>query len=232
MSRPIVFSISRLMGHQVVNAAGERLGHIDDVVIDDNSGRIMYAVLSHGGFLNMGETLTPVPWQSLQLDSVRRILTLNMDRQTLRNAPHIDRKNWPDMTDWDWQLRVSSYFDFNPADEPASRPEFQQQFQHRRPRPVARIVPDERAEEFIDDSEPSMNVTGFDDARLESEIETELQAIPDLVSDGIRVEVLNGIAVLQGNVASPSDSHIAAKTARHVRGVRDVINKLRISKVA
>jgi uncharacterized protein YrrD len=34
---------------------GERLGVINDVMLDKRSGRIAYAVLSFGGFLGLGE---------------------------------------------------------------------------------------------------------------------------------------------------------------------------------
>ena len=65
MSKPIVLSLSTLTGHKVKNAAGEDLGKIEDLVLDETSGRILYGILSSGGFLGMGNRLVAIPWNRL-----------------------------------------------------------------------------------------------------------------------------------------------------------------------
>src|SRR5438067_9120516 len=45
-----VLSASSMAGFKVVNQAGEDLGKLDQLMIDTNSGRVAYAVLSFGGF--------------------------------------------------------------------------------------------------------------------------------------------------------------------------------------
>ena len=52
---------SRVSGTAVYNTAGERLGTVEDVMIDKQSGRIAYAVLSFGGFLGIGDKHHPLP---------------------------------------------------------------------------------------------------------------------------------------------------------------------------
>jgi len=42
-------SVSALGGTKVINKAGKNLGKIEDFVVDLNTGRIAYAVLSFGG---------------------------------------------------------------------------------------------------------------------------------------------------------------------------------------
>ena len=59
----------RVQGAKVYNAALEELGSLDDVVIDKISGRIAYAVLTAGGFLGMGATHYPLPWEKLRYDT-------------------------------------------------------------------------------------------------------------------------------------------------------------------
>jgi sporulation protein YlmC with PRC-barrel domain len=49
----------------VVNARGEDIGKIDEIMIDIPTGRIAYAVLSFGGFLGMGDKLFAIPWGRL-----------------------------------------------------------------------------------------------------------------------------------------------------------------------
>jgi len=61
-----VLSTSTLTVDRVRNAAGEDLGKIEEIMIDLDSGRIAYAVLSFGGFLGIGEHNVAVPFSSLQ----------------------------------------------------------------------------------------------------------------------------------------------------------------------
>ena len=44
---------------------GDRIGHIERLMIDKVSGRVSYAILSFGGFLGMGTNLLPLPWGRL-----------------------------------------------------------------------------------------------------------------------------------------------------------------------
>jgi hypothetical protein len=44
------------------------VGKIEDFVMDVETGRIAYTVLSFGGFLGMGEKLFAVPFQSMPFD--------------------------------------------------------------------------------------------------------------------------------------------------------------------
>src|SRR5207244_2482004 len=57
---------SKVIGMNVEDSAGKGLGDIDEVVLDDASGRVVYAVLSFGGFLGMGDKLFAIPWDALK----------------------------------------------------------------------------------------------------------------------------------------------------------------------
>jgi len=58
---PEVMDAATLSGDAVVNASGEDLGKIEAIMLDVQSGRIAYAVLSFGGFLGMGAKLFAIP---------------------------------------------------------------------------------------------------------------------------------------------------------------------------
>ena len=49
--QPTVLSASTITSDQVVNSEGEHLGKMHDLMIDLDSGRIAYAVISFGGFM-------------------------------------------------------------------------------------------------------------------------------------------------------------------------------------
>jgi sporulation protein YlmC with PRC-barrel domain len=57
---------SKLVGATVVNDKNEKIGAVDDIVVDRN--RVLAAVLQVGGFLGVGGKLIAVPYDSLQVD--------------------------------------------------------------------------------------------------------------------------------------------------------------------
>jgi sporulation protein YlmC with PRC-barrel domain len=49
MNNPSVISSDKVEGTTVYNPAGEKLGSIDDLMIDRQTGQVRYAVLEFGG---------------------------------------------------------------------------------------------------------------------------------------------------------------------------------------
>jgi sporulation protein YlmC with PRC-barrel domain len=96
---PNVLSSSSICSDRVRNAAGENLGKIEDLMIDLNSGRIAFAVLSFGSFLQMNNKLFAVPWEALKIDSVKKEFVLDVDKSRLEKATDFDKDNWPNMAD-------------------------------------------------------------------------------------------------------------------------------------
>ncbi|MFN7993235.1 MAG: PRC-barrel domain-containing protein [Bryobacteraceae bacterium] len=109
-----VLSASTLAGDRVRNSAGEDLGKIEELMIDVTAGRVAYAVLSFGGFLGMGSKLFAVPWDALTIDEENHEFFMNVDKQTLENAPGFDKDNWPDMADTSWGAQVYDFYGKRP----------------------------------------------------------------------------------------------------------------------
>ena len=81
---------SRVNGTPVFDCAGARIGHVDDLSIERVSGQVIYAILSIGGFLGLGEKYHPLPWSLLDYDPARRGYVVALDKATLLAAPHYD----------------------------------------------------------------------------------------------------------------------------------------------
>jgi sporulation protein YlmC with PRC-barrel domain len=92
-------SASTITGDNVRNLEGDDLGHIEELVIDLDSGRINYAVLSSGGFLGLGNKLFAIPWDMLTVDTDSKEVVIDLSKETLENAPGFDKDNWPDIHD-------------------------------------------------------------------------------------------------------------------------------------
>jgi hypothetical protein len=84
-------------------------------MIDIPTGRVAYAVLSFGGFLNMGSKLFAVPWNALTIDEGEKQFILDVEKERLENAPGFDNDNWPDMADKVWGEQVHAYYGTQPA---------------------------------------------------------------------------------------------------------------------
>lgn len=98
-----VIRANQIAGMKVVNASGEDLGKIEDVVVDIGNGQVRYAAISFGGFLGVGDKLFAVPFRALKLrhnagDKTHHF-ELNVSKETLERAQGFDQKNWPDFAD-------------------------------------------------------------------------------------------------------------------------------------
>ena len=111
---PKVLSASTISSDHVKNAAGEDLGKIEDLMIDLDSGRVAYAVLSFGGFLKMGNKLFAVPWKALKIDTTNKQFIMNVDKKLLENAPGFDKDNWPNMADPTFATKLHQYYGYKP----------------------------------------------------------------------------------------------------------------------
>jgi sporulation protein YlmC with PRC-barrel domain len=101
-----LLSGNRLSGCRVENSAGEALGRVEDVIIDEEQGHVAYVLLSLGGFLGIGTKLFVFPWAALHHDRTERKVIVDIDRESLRNAPGFDRYSWPDLSDRTWASRI------------------------------------------------------------------------------------------------------------------------------
>ena len=101
---------SDLMGKSVQNAHGERLGEVQDLAIDAERGRVVYAVLSFGGFLGMGEKWFAIPSGALTLPDDCRHFVLAVEKDRLKNAPGFDKDRWPSMGDSTWGLGIHEFY--------------------------------------------------------------------------------------------------------------------------
>lgn len=105
-----LLSATTITGDDVCNMQQEKLGKIQDVMLDMTDGKIRYAVLSSGGFLGMGDRLFAIPWKALKQDKENKRFLLDVDVERLKKAPGFDKEHWPNMADADWASTVESYY--------------------------------------------------------------------------------------------------------------------------
>ncbi|HEX4023600.1 MAG TPA: PRC-barrel domain-containing protein [Steroidobacteraceae bacterium] len=111
---PEVMGASTLTGDTVVDAGGEPLGKILEIMLDVPSGRIAYVVLSVQEQTAAGAKLFAVPWPALTLDSDRRRFILDVNRERLKQAPGLDPEHWPTMAQPTWASTLYEFYGVEP----------------------------------------------------------------------------------------------------------------------
>jgi hypothetical protein len=79
------YRASKIIGATVVNEANETIGKVDDILVGRND-KVLYSVLSVGGFLGMGSKLIAVPYASLQVSDTKMVLP-GGDKDQLKALP-------------------------------------------------------------------------------------------------------------------------------------------------
>jgi sporulation protein YlmC with PRC-barrel domain len=93
---------SHVLKGEVMTSQGQRLGDIEEVVIDTAAGKVAYAVLSVGQWLGLREKLFAIPWRTLQQSAGFGTFTLDIDKETLQKAPGFDPDRWPNRANTRW----------------------------------------------------------------------------------------------------------------------------------
>jgi sporulation protein YlmC with PRC-barrel domain len=100
--------ISKIVGSEVRNKTGEKIGDIRDLMVDDH-GTIKLAIVSTGGFLGVGDRLHAVPWDVLTLGPKDDHI-LDIDKAHLQATPGFTSKTWPNLGDDRWMADNRRYY--------------------------------------------------------------------------------------------------------------------------
>lgn len=113
--RMMTLKATDVLGTHVYGQNQEKLGKIDNLVIDPNSGLIRYVVVAcaeEAKFL-------PVPWQALTCSSktkegregkIAHHAILAISREELKNAPTFQQGQWPDFNDTRWASSIERFY--------------------------------------------------------------------------------------------------------------------------
>jgi sporulation protein YlmC with PRC-barrel domain len=90
---------SKLMDMSVQNLQKEKLGDVENVLLDLRSGRIVAIIIASGGILGIGDELSAVPPSAFRFSEDRDILQLDASKEVLASTPHFKSNQWPDVGD-------------------------------------------------------------------------------------------------------------------------------------
>jgi PRC-barrel domain len=143
--------------YAVYDSHYERIGKVDDVVLDDLD-RVMYVGVKMGFF---GSESTLVPVELVRINDKRRLIEVAESKETIRHAPHFgeDETVSPELED-----RVRTYFGL----EPLHSSHAQESSYTSAPPEESRFGPDERV-----DVEPGERARAQEERLLRGPLEDE-----------------------------------------------------------
>ncbi|UVO51624.1 PRC-barrel domain-containing protein [Sphingomonas sp. SUN019] len=99
---------------KVESRDGDNIGTVHAFMVHKATGRVTHAVLSLGGFLGMGKSFYPLPFELLSFDVVRDLYVVTIDRRLLEGGP--SWSNNAPVFDQAYADRVASYYGVSAAD--------------------------------------------------------------------------------------------------------------------
>lgn len=107
-----VYRASTIKGMGAFNLKGEKVGTVDELVIDVEKGQVVYAALSVGGFLGVGDKLFAIPWRefTLEVGEDGKFFRIDVTKEKLQKAEGFDKDAWPNVADPKWRQEIESQY--------------------------------------------------------------------------------------------------------------------------
>jgi hypothetical protein len=211
----VVERASKIIGSGVRNQQNEKLGSVDDLLVNLPAGRVAEVIVASGGFLGIGDELSAVPPQAFHRGVERDVLLLDKTKEDLAQAPHFKSGEWPDLNNPDAQANdvyrsygVEPYFSTNAVDNTA---------QNVRDRQDNAMTPLSQGASQAD----------VDTSR---KIRREIMARDGLSMDARNVKIItvNGRVTLRGPVDNPDEKRQITEIASRIATPGQVDNQLQV----
>lgn len=106
-----------IIGKSVYGRDKEKLGKIEEIVLDKISGQARYVVLSFDTFMGFGGKYFAFPWKAISYDKDKEGFMLSVVKEKLEASQGFDKDNWPDMAQESWQTKIGGYYEEYCEDE-------------------------------------------------------------------------------------------------------------------
>lgn len=110
-TEPRVFvRASEMKGKDVRGTGDNKIGDVQEMAINPNTGRIPFLVVTSGGVAGMGSREVVVPWSAIRFVKKGNEIALNADEATLKSAPQLEKAGFALVNDPQFRQRVRSFF--------------------------------------------------------------------------------------------------------------------------
>jgi hyperosmotically inducible protein len=213
-----VQNASKLMGTPVTNLQAEKIGKVENLIVDLPAGRIEAVIVASGGYLGIDDELSAVPPTAFRFDDQHEILQLDATKETLARSPHFKSGQWPDFSQSSYAggvyhaYHIEPYFNDDATNEPDN---------------TARNLRDR----------DSHTLTPLDQGNSQADIDTTAQIRKEIMAvDGISVNAknvkiitMNGHVTLRGPVNSEDEKRQIGEIADRIAQSGNVDNQLEVA---
>ena len=109
-----LISSDRVVGTPVRRSNGDTIGKIERLMIEKVSGKVVYAVMSFGGVLGLGEDYYTLPWGVLHYNTDLDAYEVNLSEDQLRGAPRRTAEGHDPSFDREWEEHLHRYYNATP----------------------------------------------------------------------------------------------------------------------
>lgn len=241
---------SKVIGMPVKNMQDEKLGDINNLLVDIHSGRIVAVVISSGGVLGLGDDLTAVPSSVLSFNAERKAVQMDASKDMLARAPHFKSNQWPDFGDRTFAesvyrpFNVEPYFSDNSLGARTERAI--DRTAQRTERAIDRTV--DRTERAIADADNTVRnerdrdgrtLTPIEQGNSKADLDTTARIRKEIVANknisvsaqNVKVISNNGKVTLRGPVETDEEKRIVGDIANRIARAENVDNQIEVKLV-
>jgi sporulation protein YlmC with PRC-barrel domain len=209
---------SKIMGTAVNNLQGEKLGEVDNLVVDLSAGRIVAVIVSTGGYLGMDGELSAVPPTAFRFNDEHDTLQLDTTKDRLAGSPHFQSGQWPDFSQSNYSGGVYHAYNVEPYFNTD-----------------ATNAPDNTAGNIRD--RDNNTLTPLDQGNSQADIDTTAQIRNAIIAaDGmsingknVKIITMNGRVTLRGPVNSSDEKRQIGDIADRIAQSDNVDNQLEVT---
>lgn len=203
----------KVIGASVHNESDEKLGKVDNLIVDLPAGRIVHVILSSGGLLGLGDDLRALPPSACRYREADGVLVVNATKDSLTSSPHFKSTEWPDFGNAVYSSSIYRAYQVEPYFEAA-------------PDNTRRNVRDR----------DNRTLTPLDQGSSESDLDTTRRIRKSIVDEAglsvnaqnVKVITVNGRITLRGTVNTPAEKSSIEKITRRIAPSANVDNQLEV----
>jgi hypothetical protein len=207
---------SDIVGLEVRNFQDEKLGKIQDVIVDVGAGRIVGLLVNTGNVLGVGGGHAIVPLASFRYDAERKLLHLDSTQDQLKSSPRVEVSQWGAFDQPGAIAEVYRYYRVAPYSADLGGTPARGRIES--PPEAANRPTDPAVNRGSDELTPSDQGYNELDLKTTTQIRKEVMAQPNLSVSGKNVKIItvNGRVMLRGSVPTESERGLIAKIAEAV----------------
>lgn len=228
---------SKLMGMAVKNQQEEKLGKVENILLDLSSGRIVAVIVSSGGFLGMGDELSAVPPTALRFTAQLDTLQLDTTKEMLTSAPHFKADQWPDFAEPGYAGGVYRAYQVEPyfsSQAPADVDNTRQNIRARDERTSGVTAPDNTARNLRDRKDQTL--TPLNQGTSKADVATTAQIRKEIIAgkgmsvnaQNVKIITIDGRVTLRGPVNTAEEKRLIGAIADRSAASGNVDNQLEV----